>query len=98
MPSPGSIASVSKNTKRADEQHEGRVTKKASPGRYTPATPNSTKVSPKWYGPVILALFLIGVVVILCNYLSVFGSATGWGLLIGLLFIATGFGFATRYR
>jgi hypothetical protein len=36
--------------------------------------------------------------VILLNYLSVFGSPSGWGLLIGLVTVAAGFVMATRYR
>jgi hypothetical protein len=89
---------VSKTSKAKSSGHEGRVTKKVKVGRYTPATPSSVKVSPSWYGPLILALFILGGLVILCNYLGVFGAATGWALLAGIILIGTGFGFATRYR
>jgi hypothetical protein len=41
---------------------------------------------------------VLGILVILLNYLSVFGTPSGWGLLIGLVIIATGFAMATRYR
>ena len=89
---------VSKTKKLKSSGDNGRATEKVKTGRYTPATPNSDKVSPSWYGPLILALFILGTLVILCNYLSVFGSASGWGLLAGIALIGTGFGFATRYR
>ena len=55
-------------------------------------------MSPRWYGPLILALMILGVLVILLNYLSVFGTPTGWVLLAGLAIIAAGFVLATRYR
>jgi hypothetical protein len=45
-----------------------------------------------------LILLVIGVLVILLNYLSVFGTPSGWALLIGLVIIAAGFAMATRYR
>ena len=67
-------------------------------GRYTAPTPQSAKVSPPWWGPVFLILLVIGVLVILLNYLSVFGTPSGWALLIGLVIIAAGFAMATRYR
>ena len=36
--------------------------------------------------------------VVLLNYLSVFGTPSGWLLLVGLAIIAAGFVLATRYR
>ena len=76
----------------------GRYTDPESAGRYTKPIPKDAKVSPQWYGPVILALLLLGVLVILLNYLSVFGSPSGWFLLVGLVIIGAGFVLATRYR
>ena len=76
----------------------GRYTDPETSGRYTRATPTSAKVSPRWWGPVMLALMILGVVVILLNYLSVFGTPSGWALLGGLAVIATGFLMATAYR
>jgi hypothetical protein len=76
----------------------GRYTDPEASGRYTRATPSSAKVSPRWWGPVMLALMLLGVLVILMNYLSVFGSPSGWALLIGIAMIASGFLMATGYR
>ena len=55
-------------------------------------------MSPRWYGPLILILLLLGVLIILLNYLSVFGTPSGWFLLVGLVIIGAGFALATRYR
>jgi hypothetical protein len=76
----------------------GRYTDAESGGRYTRAIPKETKVSPSWYGPLLLGLLLLGVLIILLNYLSVFGTPSGWLLLLGLVVIGVGFALATRYR
>ena len=76
----------------------GRYTDPESGGRYTKAIPKDTKVSPSWYGPLLLGLLLLGVLIILLNYLSVFGTPSGWFLLLGLVVIGVGFALATRYR
>ncbi len=79
-------------------RHIGRYTDPIESGRYTVATPKSAKVSPRWWAPTMLGLMLVGVVTILCNYLGVFGTPSGWTLLIGLGLIASGFVMATGYR
>jgi len=76
----------------------GRYTDPETSGRYTQATPQSAKVSPRWWGPVLLTLMLLGVLVILLNYLSVFGTPSGWLLLVGIALISGGFVMATTYR
>jgi len=76
----------------------GRYTDAESSGRYTKATPTSAKVSPRWWGPVLLTLMLLGVILILLNYLSVFGNPSGWLMLTGIVTIAIGFLMATAYR
>ena len=76
----------------------GRYTDAESSGRYTPATPSAAKVSPRWWGPVLLGLLLLGILVILLNYLSVFGTPSGWALLGGLVLMGAGFLMATGYR
>jgi hypothetical protein len=76
----------------------GRYVDAEQSGRYTKAVPKDVKVSPRWFGPVILGLLILGVLVILLNYLSVFGTPTGWFLLVGLVIIGAGFVLATRYR
>jgi len=76
----------------------GRYTDPETSGRYTKATPSSAKVSPRWWAPTMLLLMLLGVVLILLNYLSVFGTPSGWFLLVGVVMIAGGFLMATSYR
>ncbi|TMK88008.1 MAG: cell division protein CrgA [Actinobacteria bacterium] len=81
----------------------GRVTPKkqvASTGRYTPPTPKSKKVSPKWVPAVMFICLGLGVVIILANYVGLMpgGDANNWYLLIGLALITAGFLTATQYR
>ena len=76
----------------------GRYVDAEDSGRYTRPVPKDVKVSPRWFGPLILILLVLGVLVVLLNYLSVFGTPSGWLLLVGLAIIAAGFVLATRYR
>ena len=42
---------------------------------------------------------ILGVLIILLNYLTVLpGAASAWYLLVGLAVVFVGFGMATRYR
>ena len=55
--------------------------------------------SPVWYGPLVLGALLLGVMMILLNYLTVLpGAVSVWYLIGGLVLIFTGFVLATRYR
>jgi len=73
-----------------------------------PPTRSPLKVgNPRWFVPVMLALFLIGLAWIVVFYLSqgrfpldsVAGVGIGnWNLAIGFGFIAVGFMLATRWR
>jgi hypothetical protein len=76
----------------------GRYVNAEDGGRYTPPIPKEQKVSPRWFGPTILTLLILGVLVILMNYLGAFGQPSGWLLLAGLGIIAAGFAMATRFR
>ena len=79
----------------------GRPSTAEESGRYTPPIPKSVRRSPPWYGGVVLALLIVGVVIIVVNYLAHLpGLAHGspWGLVIGLVLIFVGFLMATRYR
>ena len=68
-------------------------------GRYTPPIPRNVKVSPKWMGPAILGLLIIGALTIVLNYFDVLpASPSNWYLLGGILLIAGGFFLATKYR
>lgn len=86
----------------------GRVTPKgAAPGRatpppssrYTPPIPKEDKVSPRWVPFVMFTLLLIGMGVIVSNYLGILpGEAKNEYLFLGLGFITGGFIAATQYR
>jgi len=57
------------------------------------------KESPRWYGPALLAVMAIGVVVIVANYVfGIEGDAKNLYLFIGLGLIAVGFIGTTRWR
>ena len=77
----------------------GRYTSAEEKGKYTPPIPKEVRRSPRWYGPAILLFFVVGVLMVLLNYLSVLpGSVTVWYLVGGLGMIFIGFLMATRYR
>lgn len=67
-------------------------------GRYTAPIPQEFKVSPRWVPVLMLAFFVIGVLVILLNYLGAFGSASNAYLFVGLGLIVCGFITATRWH
>ena len=77
----------------------GRYTTPEESGKYTPPVPRTVRKSPPWYGPAVLTLLVLGVLLILLNYLSVLpGSVSAWYLLAGLVVIFFGFIMATRYH
>ena len=86
---------------RATASKVGRPSTPEESGRYTKPIPKSVRRSPQWYGALVLALLIVGVAIIVLNYLShlpgvAHGSA--WGLVAGLVLIFAGFLLATRYR
>jgi hypothetical protein len=84
-------------TRKAPENKKAPRSRKR--GRYTPPVPRTKKVSPKWMGPLIIALMVLGVVFIILNYMNVLpGGASDWYLVGGLGVILVGFILATRYR
>jgi hypothetical protein len=55
--------------------------------------------SPRWFGWMLLVLLIVGVVIIVLNYLSVLpGSVSPWYLVAGLVSMFSAFYLATRYR
>ena len=77
--------------------HKGTTT---PTGRYTPPTPKSKKVSPKWVPALMFVSLGLGVLIILANYVGLMpgGDANNWYLLVGLALITSGFLIATQYR
>jgi FtsH-binding integral membrane protein len=68
-------------------------------GRYTRPIPKDTRRSPRWYGALVLGLLLLGVVLLVGDYLSFLpGAVSPWYLVSGLATIVAGFLLATRLR
>ncbi|MCL5445123.1 MAG: cell division protein CrgA [Actinobacteria bacterium] len=79
----------------------GRYKSPEETGRYTPPIPKSVRKSPRWYGPVMLAVLILGVLMILSNYLvGLPGAPHGspWYLVSGLGILFVGSIMATRYH
>jgi hypothetical protein len=67
--------------------------------RYTPpAAKYAPGPSPWWVPAIMFALLIIGALVIMLNYMSVFGEPANVRLVIGLGFILGGIITATQYR
>ena len=93
--------STSKSAAGRSTSKVGRPSTAQESGRYTPPIPKSVRRSPPWYGLLLLTLLILGVAVIIVNYLAnIPGVSHGsyWGLVAGLLLIFAGFLLATRYR
>ena len=100
-PGPGGASRKGRSTAGRTTSKVGRPSTAEESGRYTRPIPKSVRRSPPWYGAVVLALLIVGVAVIVVNYLAhipwvAHGSA--WGLVAGLVLIFAGFLLATRYR
>lgn len=71
---------------------------------YTPPPTRSAKkrVSPPWVAPLMVGLFLLGIIWLILFYVSnnaIPVKALGnWNLLVGFGFIVAGFGVSTQWR
>jgi hypothetical protein len=86
---------------KTSSERAGRVTPKGRPssGRYTPPIPRQIRRSPRWYPWMLLGLLLLGVLLIVLNYVNALPSSpTNWYTLGGLVCILTGALLSTRYR
>ena len=67
--------------------------------RYTPPIPKKAKTSPRWMGIVIIALFVLGVLIVILNYAGVLpGGVNNLWLVAAIGAIFVGLIMATRYR
>ena len=65
----------------------------------TPPTRGKPKASPAWYGFLVLGLMVVGVAMIVLNYMGLMpGDTRSLWLWVGLGFIAGGFIAATQWR
>ena len=80
---------------------KSRVRQKAA---YTPPPTRSAKkrVSPPWIAPLMVGLFLVGIVWLILFYVTnnalPISALSNWNLLVGFGFIVAGFGVATQWR
>jgi len=67
--------------------------------RYTAPIPKSVRQSPPWYGPLLLALLILGLLLIVGNYVGIMpGGTSNWYLVGGLIGIVVGAMMATQYH
>ena len=76
----------------------GRATPKGT-GRYTPPVPKTQKVSPIWVPILMFSCLILGMLMIILNYVDVLPASpsNGW-LLGGLGLITVGFITATKFH
>lgn len=80
---------------------ESRSRKKAT--STAPVARSTTpQASPRWYAPVMVALFVVGLAYIVTFYLSQqqypVPAIGRWNIVVGFAVIMAGFGMATRWR
>ena len=64
-----------------------------------PPIPKSVRQSPRWFGPALLALLVVGLLLIVGNYVGILpASPDNWYLIGGLVGIVVGAMMATQYH
>jgi hypothetical protein len=82
---------VSKGRKKAN--------KRPTPPSHKPTALDEKGPSPTWYVAIMFGLMALGVVIILLNYMGVFGgTADNKFLITGLIGIGVGFSMTMNYR
>ncbi len=81
----------------------GRTTdpgkKSVQSSRYTPPIPKNAKTSPRWMGVLIIAMFLVGVAVVILDYAGLMpGGVNNLWLIAAIGAIFVGLLLATRYH
>ena len=90
----GSTASRTHSVAAEHGDEEDRYSKRYTP----PAAKYAPGPSPWWVPAIMFGLLIIGALVIMLNYMSVFGEPANIRLVIGLAFILGGIITATQYR
>ena len=90
-------------SQKAPRSHRGTTTGRymsaEQTGRYTRPIPKDTRRSPRWWGPACIGLLVLGVVLLVGNYLTLLpGAVSPWYLVGGLVAIVAGFVALTRLR
>ena len=85
---PGTITGQDAEIQRSQEEEDRRY-------RARPAAKAKHKSSPRWYGPLIIVLMAVGVLIIVLNYVGLIpgtdGTASPVWLWVGLGLIGVGF-------
>ncbi|MBX3285352.1 MAG: cell division protein CrgA [Actinobacteria bacterium] len=90
----GSTAARTHSVAAEHGEEEDRYSK-----RYTPPTAKyAPGPSPWWVPAIMFGLLIVGALVIMLNYMSVFGEPANIRLVVGLAFILGGIITATQYR
>jgi hypothetical protein len=77
----------------------GRYTHPEASGKYTKPVGAHVNESPRWYGPSIVAIMVLGLMIIILNYLGVLpDSVSQWYLLAGIVVIFAGFAAMMKFR
>jgi hypothetical protein len=77
----------------------GRHLSAEQTGRYTKPIPKDVRRSPRWFGPLVIGLLLLGAFLLVGNYLSFLpGAVSPWYLVAGFISIVAGFGLSTKLR
>jgi hypothetical protein len=80
-------------------QSKSQSKSKSKKTRYTPPPPKKAPPSPLWFGVAITTFLLVGLVIVVTNYIGLLpGDAENRYLIIGLVFISAGFMMATGYH
>lgn len=75
------------------------VKTKPRPSRYTPPRPKVKRSSPKWLPVLMFALFALGALTVILNYMALLpGDTKSVYLFSGLGLITAGFLVSTQYR
>ena len=84
---------------------ESRKRKKAAytPPQTTSGAPRKKGPSPVWLAPLMLALFVLGILWLVVFYITegdmpLVSGLENWNLLVGFGFIIAGFGLSTQWR